>query len=182
MDTITNHETAMKYIEDSSPKILAKLTPDQLGEIQRRLDDPVDFHDFRFKKNLKVFGSSDKYLRDIFRKKTIETVLAMPDETPMQQQFKSGAMIDLLLTLDKLIHIGITEKNKKRLEKILHKKPVPSLSPSLSQERYAMSEPIRRTHSRSHSSRRRRNSIGGGKTRRRNYTFAHSKRPQSGQL
>jgi hypothetical protein len=124
MDTITDHESAMKYIEVSSPKILAKLTPDQLGEIQRKINDPDQFHEFRFRKNLKIFGTSDKYLRDIFRKKTIETVLAMPDETHMQQQFKTGSMVDLLLTLDKLIHIGITEKNKKKLEKILHGKRV----------------------------------------------------------
>jgi hypothetical protein len=164
MDTITHHESAMKYIEDSSPKLLAKLTPDQLGEIQRKINDPDQFHEFRFRKNLKIFGTPDKYLRDIFRKKTIETVLAMPDETHMQQQFKTGSMVDLLLTLDKLIHIGITEKNKKRLEKILHRKPVPSVS--LSEERNAMSEPIRL---RSHSSRRRRKSIDGdgGKTKRR---------------
>jgi hypothetical protein len=122
MNTITDYDTAMKYIEEMPAKSLAKLTPDQLGEIQRKINDPDQFHDFRFRKNLKIFGTPDRYIADIFRKKTIETVLSMPDDTPMQQRFKSASISDLILTLDKLIHRGISEKNKKRLDKILQGK------------------------------------------------------------
>jgi hypothetical protein len=95
----------MAFVEESSVEELRQLTKEDLMAIMRALG-PINFQEFLFAKNVKIFDGINGYVDDFFAKNTINKVKALPNAT------KKGtvAMLKKMLTYG-----NITEVNKKRV-------------------------------------------------------------------
>ena len=92
-------------VEESTADELRQLTREELMAIMGALG-PVNFQEFLFAKNVKIFGGINEYVEDYFAKNTINKVRGQSNAT------KNGtvAMLKKMLTYG-----NITEANKRRV-------------------------------------------------------------------
>ena len=96
---------AMAFVEESSVDELRQLTKEELMTIMGALG-PVNFQEFLFAKNVKIFGGINGYIDDYFAKNTINKVKTLPNST------KTGTVV----ILKKMLTYGtISEANRKRV-------------------------------------------------------------------
>jgi hypothetical protein len=100
-----NIQVALEMVEESTVEELGNLTKEDLLAIMGALG-PVDFQEFLFAKNIKIFGGINGYIDDYFSKNTVNKVKTLSNST------KSSTVIMLkkMLTYD-----AISEANKKRV-------------------------------------------------------------------
>jgi hypothetical protein len=96
---------AMAFVEESSVEELRQLTKEELMDIMGTLG-PVNFQEFLFAKNVKIFGGINGYVDDYFAKNTINKVKAQPNATKRA----TVAMLKKMLTYG-----NITDENKRKV-------------------------------------------------------------------
>lgn len=113
-----NIHVALEMVEESTVEELGNLTKEDLMAIMGALG-PVDFQEFLFAKNIKIFGGINGYIDDYFSKNTINKVKTLPSST------KSSTVIMLkkMLTYD-----SISEANKKRVTAAISELSSPSVA------------------------------------------------------
>jgi len=100
---------ALAMVEESSVEDLLQLTKEELMAIMSELG-PVNFKEFLFAKNVKIFGGINGYVDDFFAKNTINKVKTLPNST------KIGT-VDMLKKM--LAYDNISEANKKRVSRAI---------------------------------------------------------------
>jgi hypothetical protein len=100
---------ALELINQTHASDLVSLTREELMFIVEGMT-PEEVETFIFEKNIKIFGSINRYIDDFFKQETVGKVLQLPP----------GNKLGAISVLKKMLsYEGVSQKNKARIEKAL---------------------------------------------------------------
>ena len=106
-------EELLQFIDThTSEEVHAALTPAVCRRINEEIvQDPNEFLDFMFAKNIKIFGGIDAYIHHFISHGTVRTIMNMP-EGNVKKQSRVGAFIKL----QKMLTYDISPENRMEVE------------------------------------------------------------------